>query len=129
MPATLSTASSLPNSSTAARIAASTSASLVTPQCTGSTAAPHSAAVSFSQPLLREAGDAGRYVDVGRRLASLVGQPRLAVQAHRRRDCARHPIRHDVGDELVACERVLGVALAAAPRAELLDDPREQAGR
>src|SRR3954471_16714735 len=51
MPATFSTASSRPNSSTAARIIASTSDSFVTSQCTGSTPSPTWAAVSFSAPL------------------------------------------------------------------------------
>ncbi len=57
-----------------------------------------------------------------------VGQPGLAVQARRRRDRARHPIQRHVGEQLVARERVLGIAVAVAPRAELLDDPREQSG-
>src|SRR5881397_3127076 len=55
MPATLSTASTRPNCSTAALITASTSASWVTSQCTGRTLAPSAAAVSFSPPLMSAA--------------------------------------------------------------------------
>src|SRR3954471_17695393 len=55
IPATLSTASSRPNSSTAARIVASTSASLVTSQWNGSTPGPSSVAVSASAPLMSAA--------------------------------------------------------------------------
>src|SRR5262245_10459463 len=55
MPATFSTASSRPKCSSAACTAASTSDSLVTSQCTGSTASPRAAAVSFSAPLMSAA--------------------------------------------------------------------------
>ena len=55
MPATLSTASTRPNCSTAAAIMASTSASWVTSQCTGRTSPPTSAAVSCSAPLMSAA--------------------------------------------------------------------------
>src|SRR6516165_674230 len=51
MPATLRTASSCPNASTAICTAASTSASTVTSQWMGTTASPISAAVSRSAPL------------------------------------------------------------------------------
>ena len=53
----------------------------------------------------------------------------LPVQPHRRRDGAGHPVDRHVREQLVAGERPLGVAVAVAPRAELLQDPREQPGR
>src|SRR3954454_15535443 len=234
MPATLRTASRRPNSSTAARIVASTSSSFVTSQCTGSTPAPTSAAVSFSAPLmsaattcapsrtkiftaafaipepapmmtatfpssspmsrpparsrirarrmaripplsnrsaerprsasggeerpqvgdeevgllhrgevaaarhlgpvghvvpaldpgarvaqyfLRVAGHAGRHVDPLHRLGAVHVLP---VEARRRRDRLRDPVRRDVREQLVACEDALRVAVAVAPRPELL---------
>ncbi len=55
MPATLRTASTRPNSSTAAAIKDSTSASFETSQCTGRTPGPISAAVSCSAPLMSAA--------------------------------------------------------------------------
>src|SRR5262245_53908320 len=55
MPATLSTTSTRPNVRTAAAIMASTSASLVTSQCTARALPPNSAAVSCSAPLMSAA--------------------------------------------------------------------------
>src|SRR6478609_8796686 len=55
MPATLSTASTRPNASSAAANIASTSASLVTSTWNGTTASPSAAAVSSSRPLMSAA--------------------------------------------------------------------------
>ena len=55
MPATLSTASSRPNSVTAVAIIRSTSASCATSHCTGTTPSPTAAAVSFCAPLMSAA--------------------------------------------------------------------------
>ena len=41
----------------------------------------------------------------------------------------RHPVEGDVGQQLVLGEHRLGIAVAVAPGAELLDDPRRQRHR
>src|SRR5438094_149985 len=51
-----------------------------------------------------------------------------AVHAHRRADRPGEPVEHDVGEDLVLREAPLDVAVAVAPRPELLDDPRGQPG-
>src|SRR5437763_3137732 len=53
----------------------------------------------------------------------------LPVQTRRGRDRPCHPIEHHIGEQLVLGEGVLGVAVTVTPGAELLDDPREEAGR
>ena len=51
-----------------------------------------------------------------------------AVHAHRRADRRGEPVDGDVGEDLVFGEAPLDVAVAVAPGAELLDDPRGEPG-
>src|SRR5580704_12451445 len=55
--------------------------------------------------------------------------PRLVVQPRRRVYRLRDPVDHHVGQQLIARETLLDVAMTIAPRAELLDDPRRQSRR
>ena len=61
------------------------------------------------------------------------GRLRLAhevvVHAHRRRRRLRDPVHHEVRQQRVLAESALDVAVAVAPRAELLDDPRREPDR
>ena len=77
---------------------------------------------------LRIARDAGGNSDVLRRLLQHAAVHGLPVQARRRRDGLRDPVEHHVGDQLIAGEDGLRIAVAVTPRAELLHDPREQPG-
>src|SRR5277367_3919793 len=78
---------------------------------------------------------AGEQRDCSWRLDSRAGLqppgmvPRLVVQARRGIYRLRDPVDHDVGQDLIAREALLDVAVTIAPGAELLDDPREQPGR
>ncbi len=81
------------------------------------------------QGLLGIARDPGRHVDEVRQPASGTRVLALPVEAHRGRDGPGHPVDGHVGEQLVTGERALGVTVAVAPAAELLDDPREQPGR
>src|SRR2546425_9944648 len=50
----------------------------------------------------------------------------LVIHAHRGIDRLAHPIDHDVGEQLVFAETLFHVALAVAPRTELLNYPAGQ---
>ncbi len=59
----------------------------------------------------------------------VAGRLALEVGAERRADRVRHPVERHVGEHVVEREAALEVAVAVAPRAELLDDPGGQAER
>ena len=53
----------------------------------------------------------------------------LVVEPRRRRDAARHPVDHDVGEQLVLRIGLLDVAGVITPAVVLLDDPGRKASR
>src|SRR4051812_11623543 len=81
-----------------------------------------------AEDLARERGIADRYLDA----ATLVAPGRVAralvVDARGARDACRRPIEHEVRQQRVAAEVADHVALAVAPGAELLEQPRGQPG-
>ena len=72
-------------------------------------------------------GDARGHVDAPAGSASRPRLAHLVVQAGRRRRRPRDPVEHHVREQLVLGERPFDVAVAVAPGAELLDDPRRAA--
>src|SRR5262249_13622317 len=80
------------------------------------------------QDLLREDRAAGRDVHPEGLRWELPGVHHLVVEPRRRRRRLRHPVEHHVGEQLVLREAPLDVAVAVAPRAELLDDPGAEPG-
>ena len=60
-------------------------------------------------------------------MREFVGVDHLVVEAHRGGDRLRHPVERDVGQQVVLGEAPLDVAVAVAPRPELLDDPGREA--
>src|SRR5262249_27438266 len=53
----------------------------------------------------------------------------VVVEEERGVDRAGHPVEGDDRQELVLCEAALDIAVAVAPGAELVDNPRCQSGR
>ena len=82
-----------------------------------------------AEHLLGEHRGRGRHRDVLADRAEAVGALRLAVEADRRVDRLRHPVDGEVREDLIARDRVFGVAVVVGPRAELLDDPTREPGR
>src|SRR5690606_19840989 len=78
--------------------------------------------------LLREDRARGRLLDALGRRPEAAGLHRLVVEPRGRRDRPGDPVDHHVGEELILREAALDVAVAVAPGAELLDDPRGEPG-
>ena len=57
------------------------------------------------------------------------GRETLPIETSRRGRRCRHPIQHDVVEQFVATQHVLGIAVAIGPGPELLEDPRRLPAR
>src|SRR6185437_12911891 len=70
----------------------------------------------------------GKYRDPRRDIDLVYGaatrRETLPIKTSRRGRTCRHPIQHDVVEQFVATEHVLGIAVAIGPGPELLEDPR-----